>query len=473
MFNALAESDVSSKHISPVHRLCEIGSRYGMRRLEASVALDFWVQLTARAKMQLKRQLERILARITRPCLALELDAFRFAYEAVYSQQKALSPDVINRRLVGKKAADRLFPMFKKFPVLARLWSQLISQWCDQTTEVLWRFDADRHALSHSFFCGQRIGKIIDLRTDLSDPHNRGRAVMLLRFEAGSIIYKPRPGNGEQEWFTFLHWMNTRSFRPKLKPAKVLLRGGYCWMEQIEFAPCKDRAAASRFYQRLGGMIAAAHLLRAVDCHRDNVIASGEHPVLVDAEALSHARETKTESPLEILFRTGFVPNSETRSSLQFRSSVLGKNTTGQHIPRIGARALNAMRYEREIIEGFNKAWRCTIGTKNRRAGFVRWMHRLRPSRHRCFYRSTESYDAVRRASIAIAVLRSGIERETLIARSCWRMGLPPAVRLEEIEALKRLDIPYFCGKTIRWTVDVYTAAPPELVEALRRAVRL
>ena len=471
MFDALAELEVRSRQTSPLHRLCEIGSRYGMQRLKADVSPDLCVQLTPRARTQLKRHLERTLARVTRPCFALELAAFRFAYEAINSQG-APSPKVFKRRFVGDKPSDGLFPMFKKFPVLARLWSQLISQWCDQIAEVLLRFDADRRALSHFLFSGQRIGEIIDLRANLSDPHNGGRTVTLLEFETGSIIYKPRPGNGEQEWFTFLHWMNARSFRPKLKAAKVLLRDGYCWMERIEPARCKDRQAARRFYRRLGGMIAITYLLRAVDCHRDNLIALGEYPVLVDAETLSHAQETKTESSLEILFRTGFVPNSESRSGLQVRSSVLGKTTAGHHIPRIGAKALNAAQYEREIVEGFSRAWRCIIGTKDRRAGFVRWLRRLRAFRHRWIYRSTESYDAVRRASIAAAALRSGTERHSLIVRLCSRSGVPSRVILEEINALKRLDIPYFSRKTKNTGLCEKQFVPTQIIEALRRTLR-
>ena len=75
-------------------------------------------------------------------------------------------------------------------------------------------------------------------------------------------------------------------------------------------------------------MIAAAYLLKAVDCHRDNLIASGEDPVLVDADALWHVSPaTKAQTPLDLLYRTGFFPNSNPRS-LQSRSSVLGP---GQH----------------------------------------------------------------------------------------------------------------------------------------------
>ena len=103
---------------------------------------------------------------------------------------------------------------------------------------------------------------------------------MELQFEADAVIYKPRPGDGEWKWSSLLEWMNAQTFQPRLRSGRVLRRKGYCWMERIEAGPCKNRAEARRFYERLGGLIAVAYLLRAVDCHRDNLIASGEDPVL-------------------------------------------------------------------------------------------------------------------------------------------------------------------------------------------------
>lgn len=178
--------------------------------------------------------------------------------------------------------------MFKRFPVLADLWFLLISQWRCHVIEVVSRFAADRRGLSRAFFSSRPLRKIADLRCGLSDSHNNGRTVARLQCEAGSIIYKPRSGAGESEWFSLLGWMNRHSFQPGLRAARVLRRKGYCWMECIEPASCKDEEAVRRFYQRMGGMIAAAYLLKAVDCHRENVIAAGEYPLLVDVDALWH-----------------------------------------------------------------------------------------------------------------------------------------------------------------------------------------
>ena len=196
-------------------------------------------------------------------------------------------PRRVDRMFLGDKPGHRLFSLFKDFPVLARLWSESISQWSEHVKEVLVRFATDRRTLSRTFF-REPIGKIVDIQFDLSDRHESGRTVARLQFEAGSIIYKPRRGTGESEWFALLDWMNRRHFRPKLRIARLLQRENYCWMEYVEPAACKNEAEARRFYQRMGALIAAAYLLKAVDCHRDNLIASGENPVLVDADALWH-----------------------------------------------------------------------------------------------------------------------------------------------------------------------------------------
>jgi lantibiotic modifying enzyme len=475
MLNGLPELKFSPQQASPLEKLCEAGSEYGLRALEKTVSSDLLSLLRPKAKRRIKDGLRRILARVTRPCFVLELNAFRCACKAVYSQKVSSTPELIENKYLGERPYDRLISLFKKFPVLAELWSQLIWQWCDSVLELLARVEADKQGVSRVFFRGQPVGKIIDLRAGLSDPHNKGRTVMRVQFQAGSIIYKPRCGHGEQEWFSLVGYLNAASLRPKLIAARVLRRDGYCWIQEVKFAPCKDQAAARRFYKRLGAMMAAAYLLKAVDCHRDNIIASGEHPVLVDAETLWHiAGEKKTKSLLDPLFGTGFLPTSGRRSSYQYRSSVLGRTVPGKQTPHIAARPISAERYENEIVSGFRRAWRCLLGTAGRRAAFARHLQRLLRRERRRIYWSTGNYDAIRRASIQPTALRSGVDRNVLIARLCARSAVPHAVIREEINALKRLDIPYFILRaTAGSPVPEDNATPAEIIEALRRTVHL
>lgn len=471
MLDVLADLKFNSNKSSPLATLCEAGARFGFQELEERIAPKLLALVSEKAKRSLKRDLQRILERVTRPSLELEQKSYGLALAAIALPAKKTGPKFAEHKFLGEKPSERLFSLFRKFPVLAGLWFQLISQWCDKVIELLVRVAAERTALSRAFLGSQTMSPIEDLRCRLSDPHNGGRTVMLLQFRAGSVIYKPRPGDGEWEWFSFLHAMNALSFQPKLRAARVLLRNGYCWMERIEPSSCKDRPAARRFYRRMGGIIGAAFVLRAVDCHRDNIIAAGEHPILVDAEALWYlSSETKAATPVDLLRQTGFLPGSN-RRSLQSRSSVLGPATIGQHVPRIRDKALKAAQYEREIVDGFRRAWRCTLGTTNRRAAFIRRLRRICSRKRRWIYRPTETYAAIARASIQPAALRSGIERELLIARLCSRKTVPPAIIHAEIAALKRLDIPYFVRGSKGPVSFEKGSVPAEVIETLRRAL--
>ena len=469
MLNALDELQFSSRQTSPLQKVCEVGSQYGLRMLQTNVSSELLSLLRPKAKRRLKGNLQRILARATRPCLALELNAFRCAFEAIHSEKAAATRELTERKFLERPPYHRIISLFKNFPVLAKLWCLLISQWRDQIADLLIRFSADRVALSRTFFAARPVDEIADIHPALSDPHNKGRTVMLLICKAGSIIYKPRSGHGEREWFTFIRYVNTGSFRPKLKAARVLCRDGYCWMEKIRFASCKNHAAARRFYERLGGMIAAAYLLRIVDCHRDNLIACGEYPVLIDAETFWHVtRKTQIQPPLDALYETGFFPRSNRRSSWQYRSSVLGKVTTGQHIPRIGAKPLSAARYKREVVNGFTSAWDCILGTRHRSTAFVRRVRRLRAVKRRWIYRPTANYDCIRQAFIEPTALRSGADRDNLIARLCNRSAVTPGVIRAEIDALKRLDIPCFTREIEQGPFYDERNVLPDVIKALR-----
>jgi lantibiotic modifying enzyme len=218
----------------------------------------------------------------------------------------------------------------------------------------------------------------------------------------------------------------------------------------------------------MGGTIAAAYLLKAVDCHRDNVIASGEQPVLVDVDALWHVSPlTKTQSPRAVLYRTGFFPNSN-RHSLQSRSSVLGPRTTGKHLAPIGSKPLEPALHQREIVRGFTKAWHCLLGTPRRRAVFLRRLRRIRTQDRRWIYWATAQYAAIRQASLQPAVLRNAMERRHVIARLCRRETVSSAVLRAEINALERLDIPYFVRRTQEQLYPDNENIPQDLIKAIQ-----
>jgi lantibiotic modifying enzyme len=470
LLGALPDFNFGTKQMTPLAKLCAAGADYGWRKLEGRAGTELVADLSAKAKASLRRHLRRDLEEITRPCLDLELKSFGLAMSSLGLTSGKPDSKSIERMFLRDKPSHRLFSLFKKFPVLARLWCQLICQWREHVREVFARFAADRRALSRTFF-NEPVGKIINVHFGLSDRHHSGRTVARLQFEAGSIIYKPRSGTGESEWFSLLDWMNRRHFRPNLRIARMLQRKNYCWMEYVEVASCKNEAEARRFYQRMGALIAAAYLLKAVDCHRDNLIASGEYPVLVDVDALWHVSSfSKSQSQSDVLHRTGFFPTANPRS-LQSRSSALGPGMTGSHLPRLAGQPLQSANYHREIARGFAKAWSCILGTRNRRAPFARRLRRIRSGERRWIYWATEKYAAIRKASIQPSVLRSGAERDLLIRRLCSRDMVPTTVVDAEVLSLKQLDIPYFKRTTNEKPPSDKLPVPGELIKAIRHAL--
>jgi hypothetical protein len=471
MLSGLANFEFQPGRATSLAKLCEAGARYGWQEWAAANP-NLLTHLSPRAKASLRRDLQYKLGQLTDPCLKLERTSFGLAMRAIGVSADSTDPKLAERMFLGEKPSHRLFSLFKKFPVLARLWRQVISQWREQATEVLSRLERDRASLARTFFAGKPLGTITNLRCSLSDSHNGGRTVMELQFGAGAIIYKPRPGDGEWEWGSLLDWMNAQGFPPRLRAGRVLRRKGYCWMERIEAAPCKNDASARRFYERMGGIIAAAYLVKAVDCHRDNLIASGEEPILVDADALWHtSRVPKAETPIDLLSRTGFFPNSHARS-LQSRSSALGRTRIGKHVPRIGTRPLSVGQYEPQIVGGFRKGWLCLVGTKDRRKAFARRVRRIQSRKRRWIWWPTEKYAAVIRASIQPAALLSGTERNHLIATLCRRDSTTRGLIQTETDALKQLDIPYFVRSTKEPKSFGTGSVSTPVLSALRRALR-
>ena len=467
MLEALGACEFKARRGTSLAKLCAAGADYGWSELERGAGTDLIGQTSAKARASLRRHLRKTLERITRPCLDLEWKSFKLATSALGLATSDAT--VIERIFLRDRPGDRLALLFEKFPVLARLWCLTIRQWRDHVAEVLKRLADDRPVVGDFFFGKQVADTVADMRPGLSDPHHGGRSVTLIEFSSGRrVIYKPRSGKSESTWFSLLSWMNQHGFQPKLKVARVLVRKGYSWMEHVEPVSCESEAGVRRFYERMGGLIAAAYLLKAVDCHRENVIAAGEYPVLVDIDALWHVSPlTKTQSPTDVLYRTGFFPNSRP-ASLQSRSSVLGKSTIGKHLARIAGKPVLAACYTNEIIAGFARAWNCILGTPGRRAAFLRIVDRVRSQRRRWIYRATESYGTVLQASIQPALLRSTTARQELITRTCQGRAPTSAVAEKEINALTRLDLPYFVLTTDHAMPADEGSVPADLMEAIR-----
>jgi type 2 lantibiotic biosynthesis protein LanM len=198
--------------------------------------------------------------------------------------------------------------LWTALPALARVLGNVIEQWINSTHELIERFDSDREDLL-GFVAGSNLDLVVEaVRCGMSDLHNAGRSICVLSLRGGaSLVYKPRSVATEHAWERFVEWVGERMPSTTLKPMRVFVREGYGWCEFIQGPVNVDNTRAQAFFYRAGIFLGLLHLLVATDMHEENLVACGDHPVLVDLEMLLQPdlrkRTPDGAEPLRAIFR--------------------------------------------------------------------------------------------------------------------------------------------------------------------------
>ena len=187
--------------------------------------------------------------------------------------------------------------LFVRYPVLARRLVGLLDAWVEAGLEFLRHLAEDAPELSRTFARGgdrsAGLGRLAEVEIGAGDRHRGGRTVIRIRFETPEggelrLVYKPRSLSVEARFQELLEWLGDRGLTTPFRTLEVLDRGDHGWVELVETRPCESAAEVERFFRRQGAYLALLDLLQATDFHHENLIAAGEHPVLVDLEALFH-----------------------------------------------------------------------------------------------------------------------------------------------------------------------------------------
>jgi len=231
---------------------------------------------------------------------------------------------------------DIALTLLSEYPVLARRLATCIENWVSYSAEFLERLAADWNEIVNLFNLGSgnkatECGFLVEAASGAGDTHRRGRSVLIARFESGfQLVYKPRSIAVDEHFQDFIQWVNQKGADPQLRTLKVLKHEEYGWVEFVNTAGCRSHEEVGRFYERQGEYLAILYVLQATDFHFENLLACGEHPVLVDLEALFHPwlREIDVKQP-----DIRLVALAKSRSVL--RAGLLPRRT-GAHGDYIG-----------------------------------------------------------------------------------------------------------------------------------------
>ena len=181
--------------------------------------------------------------------------------------------------------------LLQEYPVLARQLVISINHWVNFSLEFLQHLCNDWHAICATFSPETDSGILVNVNSGIGDTHQGGRAVLIAKFSSGfQIVYKPRALAVDVHFQQLLEWLNQRGHHPPFRTLKILNRDRYGWAEFVEASGCNTSEEVQHFYQRQGAYLALLYALEATDFHMENIIAAGEHPILVDLESLFHSR---------------------------------------------------------------------------------------------------------------------------------------------------------------------------------------
>ncbi|MFT2705832.1 type 2 lanthipeptide synthetase LanM [Clavibacter zhangzhiyongii] len=375
-----------------------------------------------------------------------------------------------------------------RHPVLARDLVTAIRSWRAHVERILDRLRADHGALVHAGLAPARLADLDAVDLGAGDPHDGGQSVATLRFADGRrLVYKPRDC-AVFALYRDLVAVLAPALPPsvRLRAAQVLPREGYGWVEFVEHAEDPDAGIPlAQHLERLGSLLAVAHVLGASDLHLENVIASAEGPVPIDLETLIQNRSEVD----------GDDGTALTRASRMLNASVLGSGilpvqlTTGEGTSidvsvstgglhhaatmatvhqvvdacadgmRIESREMPVGRSRNQppgatlagiragrsaLADGYERTLRAVV---ERRAEVHALLAEAPDLSSRHIVRATRSYSLLLTEMRRPRPLRSGIDRDHLLRHLWTRVEDHPgdaALVAAEERALWRLDVPLF-----------------------------
>src|SRR4051794_32615110 len=186
--------------------------------------------------------------------------------------------------------------VFQEYPVLARQLIVALENFVNSSLSFLERLCADWDAIRATYSPGGDPGVLVEVAGGVADKHRGGQSVWIATFGSGlRVVYKPKPLGVDVHVQELLAWLNARGDHPPFRTLTILDRGRYGWAEFVVAEACSSADEVRRFYERQGGYLALLHALAATDFHSENLIAAGEHPVLIDLESLFHPRAGGTD----------------------------------------------------------------------------------------------------------------------------------------------------------------------------------
>jgi type 2 lantibiotic biosynthesis protein LanM len=433
------------------------------------------------------------LVTMTSRVMALELNVARLEGVLTGSTPEARFTSFVER-LSQPEVAEQFWA---EYSVLRDQIVQRLDNWATFSLRFLDHLCSDWISIRDCFL-GNDTGPIVRIDGGAGDTHRKGSSVAIVSFESGArIVYKPRSLATEVHFQQLLAWLNARGAQPEFRILGCLDREDRGWAEYIAAEPCRTLEELPRFYRRQGAYLAVLYALHASDFHCENLIAAGEHPVLIDLEALFQPRLAELEAQradelavktiLDGVLRVGLLPmrfwdggghdgidmsgmgsaagqlspmavpqweevGTDQMHLVRKRVTILGSDNR----PSLNSAEVDPLDYTAEIAAGFESTYRLLLRHRSELREIVA---RFLNDEVRVIPRATQTYGTILRESFHPDLLRNPADRLAFLDRLREAVEFRPCLhRLVDFERddLLRADIPLFT--TTPSSLDVWSS---------------
>jgi type 2 lantibiotic biosynthesis protein LanM len=380
-----------------------------------------------------------------------------------------------------------ILPLLEEYCVLARALVLTVEQWRTSSLELLERLCADWSEIRALLPPGDDHCLLEEIESEAGDRHRDGRSVMLLKFSGGArLVYKPKSLAIDQHFQELLKRLNKYGASPAFQTLKIIDRGTYGWAEFASSRECATPEEIRRFYERQGAYLALLYALEATDIHAENLIAAGEHPLLVDLETLFHpridlsktffAQEPAFEAIWHSVIRVGLLPvrlwGNEDAPGVNI-SGLGGEEgqvtprpvpqwadggtdqmrlvrarielPAGENRPRLNGQPVDVLAYADSILAGFKRMYRLLM--EHRAELLAEALPRFAQDEIRFIARPTDIYERFIYDGFRPELLRDALERERHFDRLWvgiqWQPHMARLIPAERADLLNG-DVPFF-----------------------------
>jgi len=364
------------------------------------------------------------------------------------------------------------------YPVLARRIGTTVEYFLDFMEESLDRFYAQKNTLEAAFFNGEPIHKITGVTGEISDLHQKGKSVLILRFDGDrKLVYKPRSLEIDVAWEEFLAHFKTE--RSSVKAPHAVNFGNYGFIEYIEHKPCQSRSELETYYYNAGALMALLFAFGGNDFHMENIIACGSTPVIIDTETLmipvaryfgkggkddpEDEESLKKNESLEVLIdrsviKMGFLPlwHKDGENKRADYGALTGDKPDMTNLPVYEGKKYPGNEFPEEIMNGFRDMYRHIMERREELLEGEKGIRLFERCKFRMLIRSSQVYGNLLQYILQPYYLKDGFDYSMTTDRlvnaflyDAHESIIPQLMNVfhSEKRAVERGEIPIFYGE--------------------------